>query len=120
MFCRLLTAEEFSDFTLRLGGGKIFKLHRCILSARSPGLNSLLATKWRDLNDVTNNIIDPKVFEEFVKFLYTGKLKCTKDQCDEMIRLANRCRVQGMVPLLEGVRVQSMSFGKFILLYSQF
>ncbi|CAL8084175.1 unnamed protein product [Orchesella dallaii] len=110
-FCeKLLTAEDYSDFTLRLRDNKVFKLHRCVLSARSPGLNSLLAGKWRDLNDVTNNLIDPKVFEDFVKFLYTGKLKCTRDQVDDMKQLAKRCRVQNMVSQLEHVMVQSVSF----------
>lgn len=108
----MLAAEEFSDFQIRLKDGKIFKLHKCILGPRSPGLNSLLLGKWKDQQDVKNNLIDPGIFEEFIKFLYTGKLKCTIDQHDDMKQLAKRCEMGTMITLLDHCLNTSLQFRK--------
>lgn len=91
----------------------MFKLHRCVLSIRSPGFNKLLGGKWKDVVDVKNNLIEPKIFEEFVKYLYTGKLKCSRDQYMDMKQLANRCGMKTMINLLDAAYVTTTTFGKF-------
>lgn len=83
-----------------------------MLSIRSPGFNKLLGGKWKDVVDVKNNLIEPKIFEEFVKYLYTGKLKCSRDQYTDMKQLANRCGMKTMINLLDAAYVTTTTFGK--------
>lgn len=52
------------------------------------------------------------MFDAFVKYLYTGKLKCSRDDYDEMKKLASRCELEYIIPLLEQSMQQSRSFGK--------
>lgn len=58
------------------------------------------------------NHVDPLVFEEFVKYLYTGKLKCTRDQYDAMIQLGKRCQMATLLDHLGQSFKKSEEFGE--------
>jgi hypothetical protein len=67
--------SQFSDFKF-IVKGKDFKVHRQILAAVSPVFVKLFTTHMTEAknNECIINEIDPRIFEDFLSFVYSGKL----------------------------------------------
>lgn len=63
--------KQYTDFEF-LVQGKVFAAHRAILAARSPVLGNLLAHSGVNFHRIED--IDAHVFEQFLHFVYTGRL----------------------------------------------
>lgn len=73
---------EDSDVTIQVKD-RVFKVHRNIIRARSPVFFSMF--KYDVVEKIVGNIditdCEPKVFQAFLEFLYTGTLKnCSMDE----------------------------------------
>lgn len=75
-FGRLLEDNSSSDTVINVGSS-IFAVHKVILMARSPVFCKMFTTEMKEKSSNEVNIIDIKasVFENFLRFVYTG-------QCD--------------------------------------
>ncbi len=63
--------RQFTDFEF-LVSGKVFPAHRAVLAARSPVLANLLSQSEVEFLRIDD--IDSHVFENFLHFIYTGRL----------------------------------------------
>src|SRR5699024_6528915 len=74
-YSSLLKSGKLSDVTLSVGG-RNFRAHKSILSARSIVFAAMFEheTKENQENMVEIPDIDSDVFEEFLQFIYTGKV----------------------------------------------
>ena len=72
-FGSLLSSEEFSDVTLVVGSEEL-KVHRLVLSARSPVFNTMFQVDMREksTNRVEITDIELPVVQEMLTFIYTG------------------------------------------------
>ncbi|CAG7838669.1 unnamed protein product [Allacma fusca] len=111
IFCeKILKAEDYSDITFLLEGNSTFKLHRCILSVRSDNFKSLLQSRWKDRPEIRNHMIESKVFEEFLKYVYTSRIVCQRDRLDSFYRLADQCQMPQLRAELDSAVVKAESF----------
>lgn len=97
-FGHLLKAELFSDLTI-ISGGKIFKVHKCVLANASKVFNSMLSNGLNETK-IKPPIINssPDLFESLLKFIYEGhipfrEMKNTLVCCD-LYELAHRYKLQ--------------------------
>jgi speckle-type POZ protein len=70
--CSLLDSGFIADLTVRIGSFKAFKVHACVLAARSPVFRAQLCGSMMESRE--NNIyiddIDAKVFEALLHYMY--------------------------------------------------
>jgi speckle-type POZ protein len=69
---------QFSDFTLNVHGRQ-FQAHKCILASSSKVFEAMFKhpTKEKMTNQVVIEDIQPEVFHELLRFIYTGRLTST-------------------------------------------
>lgn len=74
-FSKIFADPTFSDFTFNVKGKK-FTVHKNILAAASPVMHKLFTSNFAESNRKYCNInhIQPKVFEIFLRFIYTGEV----------------------------------------------
>ncbi len=72
---RLFEDMQFSDFTLNVHGRQ-FQAHKCILASSSKVFEAMFnhPTKEKMTNQVVIEDIQPEVFYELLRFIYTGRL----------------------------------------------
>ncbi|CAG2100430.1 unnamed protein product [Medioppia subpectinata] len=92
-FGRLLSCEDMADVHFVVGGAKGRKLripaHRLVLAVASPVFRELLFD-----NGVTEDIVlqdlEPIVFLEFLRFLYTDQIRLQKDNAVAILSAAKK------------------------------
>lgn len=107
-----MRTDEFSDITLFLGQHE-FKLHRCVLAARSQYFKRTLQNKWKD-REIRSNAINPTVFSEFTYFLYTGRIQFDRDLYQDIVKLSEKCAVRNLTDLLQSAQAEAEYFGENI------
>jgi hypothetical protein len=105
----MMRCEELSDTSACIGSLG-FKLHRAVLGSRSEYFKNSLETKWR-VREIRTEAISPRVFEQFIRFVYTGKLLCDRGEAEELSRLASKCKVKGLKEALADATHESEFFG---------
>ena len=72
--------KMFTDVELKVGN-RTFHVHRAILSARSPVFAAMFVSDMDESHTGIVEIkdIDADVFERFLEFLYTGRLRTTQN-----------------------------------------
>jgi speckle-type POZ protein len=75
---RLFEDMQFSDVTLNVHGRQ-FEAHKCILVSSSKVFEAMFnhPTKEKMTNQVVIEDIQPEVFHELLRFIYTGRLTST-------------------------------------------
>ncbi|XP_046444611.1 uncharacterized protein LOC124194447 isoform X1 [Daphnia pulex] len=82
-------------------GKKIFKVHRVIISSRSPVFTELFNTST--VESVTGKVriddgVNPDAFKEFLFFLYTGELKVSANS-QSLLKLAEKYQVKSLIEI---------------------
>ncbi|CAO1427873.1 unnamed protein product [Diamesa tonsa] len=70
-----MSDSTLSDFTIMVKS-KEFKVHKLVLSIRSPVFNTMFKSNWKEAvnNTVEINDIEPNTFEKLLIFIYCGKI----------------------------------------------
>ena len=87
----LLDSDTFSDVTL-CTRGREFKAHKAILSARSPVFGAMFEHEMEESRKgrVEISDIDPDVFHEMLKFVYTGSTPQLQGMADDLLAAADK------------------------------
>jgi hypothetical protein len=89
------TNKKFTDVKIYVGSVEVMEVHRIILCARSPVLNSSL----NNISNMGKSIVtlgvefDIEIVKNFLNFLYTGSLKTT-DGVRQLSKLATMYEVE--------------------------
>lgn len=77
-FSNLLNSEKFVDFTLVVKG-KVFKIHRVVLAARSDFFAKMFSANMQEAVDANAELkgIEIITFEEVLHYIYTGSVTAT-------------------------------------------
>lgn len=77
-FSKLLNNEKFADFTLMVKG-KVFKIHRVVLAARSDFFAKMFSADMQEAADSKAELkgIEIDTFEEVLHYIYTGSVTAT-------------------------------------------
>jgi len=84
--------NESSDSDVVINcGQKVFNCHKFILKARSPVFNAMFQADMKEGNSREVNIdnIDPKVLEDMLHFIYTGKIPNNDELAKDLLVAAN-------------------------------
>ncbi|CAO1433815.1 unnamed protein product [Diamesa hyperborea] len=70
-----MSDSTLSDFTI-IVKSKEFKVHKLVLSVRSPVFNTMFKSNWKEAvhNKVEINDIESNTFEKLLIFIYCGKI----------------------------------------------
>lgn len=74
---KIFNEELFWDFELQANDGKLLKLHKAILAARSPTFYKFLNVYFKDAknNPVYVSRYDSKTMKELLRFIYCNKIR---------------------------------------------
>lgn len=94
----LLEDESLKDVTLFVGEEK-FKAHKLILTARSPVFTSMFTCDMQEskTNQVTIDDIEPEIFEQLLRFIYTGRVpKSDSEDMEALITAADKYAISDL------------------------
>lgn len=94
-FSELLFSGNNSDMSLKVKG-EDFKVHRCILAARSSVFSAMLKhdTKEKDTGLAVIDDADPNSFQDFLYYLYTGSFdRVTADNVVNLYTISDKYEV---------------------------
>jgi len=108
---RLFESGEYSDLTFMVHGEE-FKVHSCILSARSEYFHEMLLNKWkgRPVVNISHPMVRPTAFRAVLQYIYTGSLETHIDQVQDCIILCRQCQLPGLIKQLEDTVRKAYSF----------
>ncbi|MEE6489127.1 hypothetical protein FKM82_015496 [Ascaphus truei] len=92
----LWESSRFTDCSLFVGGQE-FKAHKSILAARSPVFSAMFEHEMEESkkNRVDIHDVDPEVFKEMMRFIYTGNAPNLDKKADNLLAAADKiCTVQ--------------------------
>lgn len=109
-FEELLMDKQFSDVTIR-AENKSFYVHKCILALRSPVFKVMFDHDMMEKNQNAVEIEDIKceVLQEFLQFIYTGKVNDIEKIVDELLITAEKYDVKGLKKLCEETMCRNLS-----------
>lgn len=90
----LLDNGTFSDVTL-CAGGREFKAHKAVLATRSPVFSAMFEHQMEESRRGRVEIpdIDPDVFHEMLKFVYTGNTPQLQGMADDLLAAADKVKL---------------------------
>jgi len=109
---RLLKCEEYSDIEITIKD-ESFKLHKCILKARSQLFKNKLSKSSVSKMKIGDQI-GPRHFEELVNFMYTGKFTCSKHDAQALVHLINLLGIKDLEDYLQKEMKADESYGNVI------
>lgn len=88
---KLLTNGTFSD-TVLVVDGREFYAHKAILAARSPVFSAMFEHEMTESRKgrVEISDIDPDVFNEMLKFIYTGDTPQIQGMAEDLLAAADK------------------------------
>ncbi|KAJ7422187.1 Speckle-type POZ protein-like protein [Pitangus sulphuratus] len=97
----LWETTRFTDCSFYVGGQE-FKAHKSVLAARSPVFNAMFEHEMEESkkNRVEINDVDPEVFKEMMRFIYTGKAPNLEKMADNLLAAADK--VEFLVGCVKG------------------
>lgn len=101
-FAALIGDPEFSDITLAVGGKEVHG-HKAILAARSVVFAAMFSHLMKESvhNRVVIEDIGYEVFEEMLKYIYTGQSPNMEKMADELLAAANKYYLSGLKAMCE-------------------
>ncbi|XP_011871172.1 PREDICTED: speckle-type POZ protein A-like [Vollenhovia emeryi] len=107
----LFDDQKFSDVTIAVRG-KEFQVHKVILAAQSPVLSAMFEheMKERETNRVDITDMDPEVWREMVRFIYTGKVANLKEMANDLFSAADKYGVESLKKKCEVALVEKLNF----------
>lgn len=101
-FEKLLTAENSTDFAIRIGTDEI-RVHRAIIMTRSPVFQAMLEheMKEKQQNFVVITDVKHEVMKEVVRFMYTGKVEKIDKMALRLLFAAEKYCLNGLKLLCE-------------------
>jgi hypothetical protein len=102
----LLRSGMHSDFTIVVGDQQ-FRVHRCILAARSQVFKAMFAHGMKEAKEgqVVIEGVGAQAMQRMLAFLYSGTLEMLEDRdealtaCEDLMRVADRFRVDSLIDL---------------------
>lgn len=112
-FANLLQNEQFADLTISVGS-ETYRAHKAILVARSTVFAAMFQHDMQESqrNEITIKDMEPNVFREVLRFIYTDKVEGLPQMACELLAAADRydltrLKVMCEIALFEGITVGS-------------
>lgn len=101
-FEKLLADKDFSDVTIIIDEKK-FNAHKCILASRSPVFEAMFKHNMKERNQNVVHIDDMEfeVFQEFIRFIYSGKINEIEKVVCGLLFAAEKYSVLGLKKMCE-------------------
>lgn len=101
-FESLFKSEKLSDVTVKVKD-KSFRLHKCILAARSPIFSAMFTDDFKEKAESTVIIedIEPKVMEKLFQYIYTGDVSNIHEVASDLLAAADMYDVTGLKDMCE-------------------
>ena len=109
-FEQLFENGDHTDVTISTNS-KDFKVHKNILSARSPVFAAMFKhnTKENENNIVDISDIDEKVMQDMLYYMYTGKSKHMEQLAPSLLAIAQRYAIEGLKKKCECTLLKNLS-----------
>ncbi|XP_020042350.1 speckle-type POZ protein-like isoform X4 [Castor canadensis] len=91
--------------------GQEFKAHKSVLAARSPVFNAMFEHEMEESkkNRVEINDLDPEVFKEMMRFVYTGKAPNLDKMADNLLAAADKYALERLKVMCEEALCSNLS-----------
>ena len=109
-FQSFLNNKSFSDVIFYVNGSE-FPAHKVILASVSPVFSRMFSSEMKEniRNQVEMTETDPDVFNEMLRYIYTGKVEDLSDVAFDLCELANKYDIIGLRTICEQCLVSHLS-----------
>ncbi|CAO1432536.1 unnamed protein product [Diamesa tonsa] len=117
-FGKLMLDSTHSDFTIFVQS-KEFKVHKSVLSARSPVFKIMFLSKMKEAAEKKVEIIDvdPDVFEQLLTFIYSGEIADLDDYAMDLFVAADKYGIKDLRNVCENHIFQNISNDNAMAVY---
>ena len=88
--------KYFTDVTLVSEELKVFKAHKCVLSAKSPVMKKILLQNPHPHPSIYLNNINEKDLKYFIQLIYYGTTRFNRDHIENMVKVIQVFQVTGL------------------------
>ncbi|XP_046340690.2 BTB/POZ domain-containing protein 6-like isoform X2 [Haliotis rufescens] len=107
---RMLDTEDFSDVTFRVGSEKqMVRAHRYVLVSRSCVFHAMFCGPLAETEEVTIPDIEPDVFREFLRYVYTDKATIKADTVAGLLYTSRKYFIDSLYSLCVTFLEKSLS-----------
>ncbi|XP_053453548.1 speckle-type POZ protein-like isoform X3 [Nycticebus coucang] len=101
---------RFTDCSFFVRGHE-FQAHKSVLAARSPVFNAMFEHEMEESkkNRVEINDLDPEVFKEMMRFIYTGKAPNLDKMADNLLAAADKYALERLKVMCEEALCSNLS-----------
>ena len=94
---QLYKDERYTDVTINVDG-RFFKCHKVVLSAVSEFFNSMFSSSLKEATQQTVQLKDlkPKVFEDFLSFIYGEGDTIDNENVEDLFRLSSMLQIESL------------------------
>ena len=109
---QLFNDKLFCDVVINVQGTE-FYANKFVLVARSPIFEAMFQTNWieKELNYVQLDDVEPKVFDEFLRFLYTDDVEDWQSMAEKLLPLADKYLVDELKEHCENYIFNQLTVG---------
>ena len=118
-FENLLDCEQFSDVTFNVGGTVVYG-HKNLLASRSPTFAAMFQNSKTESSSkvVTIEDIDPEVFREMLRYLYSAKVYNIDKFAIQLLHVADRYIINGLKYLCEEVLCENLTLDNVLAYFN--
>ena len=105
-----LNDKSLSDVIFYINGSE-FPAHKVILASASPVFSRMFSNEMKEniMNEVKMTETDPDVFNEMLRYIYTGKVEDLSDVAFDLYELANKYDIIGLRMICEQCLLNTLS-----------
>jgi len=98
----LLSSKHLTDITIKCGE-KLFDCHQIILASRSQVFKTMFESNMMEklTGSVEIKDMDPEVFEDLLKYIYSGEAPNIDDHTEKLLAAADRYQLEELMELCE-------------------
>ncbi|XP_067660782.1 BTB/POZ domain-containing protein 6-like [Haliotis asinina] len=107
---RMLDTQDFSDVTFRVGSEEqMVRAHRYVLVSRSCVFHAMFCGPLAEKGEITIPDIEPDIFKEFLRYVYTEKTTINTDTVMGLMYTARKYNVDALYDLCVKFLMASLS-----------
>jgi len=118
-FKKMFETSAFSDFELKSSDDVVFKVHKSVLSVRSPVFFAMLSNEMKEAKENAAKIpnIDGATLKELLRYIYCNRVEDFPEVVEELVQAAEQYQLEKLKHLCFDFLIEQLSVENVIVYF---